>query len=221
VAEPELGPLFRKADADLPRLDVDVILERSRRRRKPRVAAVASVLGLAAVGILSTGAYGLGHLAVGTSGSTSSSVSAPAAQPHRGDATCGAVTAQTSSPPTPPSARGLTASVRFAAVYAGESARGTVTLINSGASTVTGSTGSPIVTLSKNGRVVWQSATGGSEGYSVKLAPGESMTLEADLEAGECAPTGHYQVVATIAVDVANGTTATVTTTPTTLSIRP
>jgi hypothetical protein len=214
VAEPELGPLFRKADADLPRLDVEVILAKSRRRRRPRVAAVASVLGLAVIGILGTGAYGLGHLVVGTSGSASSAVSAPAAQPS--PATCGAVTA-----PIPSSAHALTATVRFGAAYAGKPARGTVTLVNSGASTVTGTVGSPTVTLSKAGHPVWRTTAADSKGHSVSLGPGKSTTLEADIPGSECAPAGQYQIVAAVTVDVDNGRVLTVTSTPSTLSIRP
>lgn len=219
MAEPELGPLFRTADADLPRLDVDVILAKSRRRRRPRVAAVASVLSLAVVGILGTGAYGLGHVVVGTSGSANSSVSAPAAQP--GGGTCGAETAPTPSTPNTPSTDGLTATVRFAAVYAGKPAQGTLTIVNSGAEAITGTAGSPVVTLSKDDQEVWHTAAGDSASHPLNLGPGETTTLDADIQAGECAPAGQYQVTATVTVDVGNGTTVTVTTTPSTLSIRP
>jgi hypothetical protein len=71
-----------------------------------------------------------------------------------------------------------------------DSITGTVTLTNTTTARVTGTTGAtPIVTLSRNGRVLWH--TNGAMitmAAEVDLAPGASMTYPASFSPVECAP---------------------------------
>jgi hypothetical protein len=215
VAEPELGPLFRGADADLPRLDVDVILERSRRRRAGRVVAMRSVLAVVIIGALGSGAYGLGHLG-GSVGNGASSAATGSSEPVAGVACTGPT------PATDNNAGGLVARVQFRTMHVGQaSAHGTMTLTNSGSSTISGTAGEPTVALSKNGAVLWRTTSSDSAGILVHLKPGASMTVDAYVQSGACAPAGRYEVTASMSVDVGDGTILNVTSSPSEFVIRP
>ena len=215
MAEPELGPLFRRADADLPKVDIDVVVERSRRRRERRLVVARSAVALLIVGALGSGAYGLAHLGGGVGNSASSGVSGrtvPAAE----EACVGP------SPSTVHSAGGLVARVEFGSMRASQaSARGTVTLVNSGSKTISGTAGEPTVALSSNGTVIWRTSTTDSKGILVHLKPGASMTVDAYIQSGACAPAGTYLVTASMNVEIDSGTTLSVTSAPSTLVVRP
>ncbi len=106
---------------------------------------------------------------------------------------------------------------------------GTVTLTNHTATRVTGTTGAtPIVTLSRNGRVLWH--TNGAMiamAATVDLAPGASMTYPASFSPVECAaqdeadnsfrenlprvPAGRYDVSAAIDLSGDSGTSTLIT----------
>jgi hypothetical protein len=101
------------------------------------------------------------------------------------------------------------------------SAHGTMTLTNSGSSPINGLAGKPIVALSRNGIVVWRTTTSDSAGIVVNLKPGASMTIDAYVQPGACAPPGQYEVTASMSVDVADGSTLSVTSTPSGFVIRP
>jgi hypothetical protein len=213
VAEPELRPLFRAADADLPKLDIEAVLERTRRRRSRRVVALRSALALVIVGALGSGAYGLGHLGGGVGNSASSGASGSTAPV--------AVSCAGPTPAIGQNAGGLIARVRFGTMPADQaSAHGTMTLTNSGSSPINGLAGKPIVALSRNGIVVWRTTTSDSAGIVVNLKPGASMTIDAYVQPGACAPPGQYEVTASMSVDVADGSTLSVTSTPSGFVIR-
>jgi hypothetical protein len=127
-------------------------------------------------------------------------------------------------------AGGLQLTAAFDTAYRSDSSiTGTVTLSNHTSSTVIGTTGAtPIVTLSRNGRVLWH--TNGAMitmAATVDLAPGASMTYPASFSPVECAaqdeadhsfrdnlplvPVGRYDVSAAIDLTREDGTSTLVT----------
>lgn len=240
--EADLRDAFReRADTPPPGIDVDEVIRRSRRRRRPMHIAVGGTVTLSMVGV---GVLAIGGLPPwpwgGTTAATSSiaedaardssadsgstggaageSAEAPAigAAPAARLNLCGGTVAEVA-----PSATGLVLTPEFpgAAIAAGSTVSGVVTLENTGTERMTGASArTPEITLSRDGIVVWHS---GGLGFViatwVDLAPGESMTYPASFVPALCTtdddaggtlpddlpplPAGSYEVSA--AIDVA------------------
>jgi hypothetical protein len=222
--ELDLGHLLRSTDGPTTgRIDADAVVRRARRRRNPKLAGTALASVLAVVVVLGGGIYGFGQLGGGTTtGSASSAVDSgarvPTAQAGAGGVAVGAARCGSATPALIPTQNGLVITVDFPATGArGDQVTGNATLTNTGSMRVTGSTGGPIVALSRGGVVVWHTdehlpvplrplnlAPGASTRFGVTLTPlvcgtsdDKSGELRSDLPA---APGGQYQVSASIVV---------------------
>jgi hypothetical protein len=171
-------------------IDVDAVITRARRRRRPGRIGVGLVTALAVVGLFGGGIFGLSRF-VGSSGVSSSaesggSVAAPDSAPVPSiaprptgplPATCGRPV-----PAVAPTADGLVATVtaKVVTVTAKEAAdhtyAATITLTNTGPKAIHGSAAAPSVVLARNGVVVWHTSPSNVQGPDilVNLAPGAS-----------------------------------------------
>lgn len=180
-------------------IDVDAVLTRARRRRRPRVVAAQALGSVALVGGLFTAVV----VATPPGGPISGTVAEDAgldeaAAPYAdGSATGLAVGASGLAycgaplPDVAPAANGLV--LELAPVDAPSSdARIPVaaTLRNTGDERVTGTTGvTPIVAFTRDGVVLWHDrGPWEAIGVAVDLAPGETMTFEAAFEPVACTP---------------------------------
>ncbi len=189
-ADPHLHALFDSAPTPAP-IDVRSVVRRSRARRVPKV------LGITGVSVLAVGGIVLGSIQGLT---TSSEVTAESAPMMDGGAasdaqssqvfdeelkrapaetlnTCGGSPAEVA-----PSATGLVLSVDFADASAtSELIEGTVTMTNTGAQTLTGTTAiRPILTLAQNDVVLWHNDGVMEQPFNpITLAPGESYAYHA------------------------------------------
>jgi hypothetical protein len=227
--ELNLGDLLRSADAATTgRINADAVIRRARRRRVPRLVGAALASVCAVVVVVGGAVYGLGNLAVSTNGTASSAVDSGGTVPQAQPGTSGSGMAVASrcgyaAPQLSSTASGLVVTLDFPSTTTrGGVVTGVVTLTNAGAQRVTGSTGAPIITLSRNGIVVWHTdaaipaplrqldlAHGASTSFQVVLSPllcskgdDRSGGLRADLPP---APAGQYQVSASVVVSVAGG----------------
>ncbi|GAB3032762.1 hypothetical protein GCM10027052_07220 [Parafrigoribacterium mesophilum] len=214
--ESELRQWLHDQGATLPahrELDAGRIIRRSKRRRLPRQIGVGGATTLAVAGIAVGGFTGLKPVLQGTATTSGASQSldrggselapardlgtgtpAQAPMPAQGLNLCGSPVAS-----VPPDRSGLVLTPHFpSSVPAnGEPVDGTVTLTNTGTTTVTGSTAaSAVITVSDGGIVLWH-----SNGPTIMLArlidlaPGQSMDLPAFFsplrcEAGDDKPEG-------------------------------
>jgi hypothetical protein len=226
--ELNLGDLLRSADsATTGKIDADAVIRRARRRRTPRLVGTALASVLAVVVVVGGAVYGLGNVAGSTTGASSavdSSGSAPKTQPQTrpqpdgnkaNTSRCGYPVSQIA-----PTTDGLVIAVEFpsTATSAGP-VRGLATLTNTGAAKVAGSSGGPIITLARNGVVVWHTDAGIPEPQQkIVLAPGASMTFPVVLSPSLCskgddgtgalrtdlppAPVGEYAISASIVVSI-------------------
>jgi hypothetical protein len=217
-------------------LDAGRIIRRSKRRRLPKQLGVGTVTTLAVAGIAVGGITGLKAFVPGsttTSGAShsfdeggieqaparDSGAAVPAQQVNR----CGSPLVS-----VPANALGLVLTPHFpvSAPANGEPVEGTVTLTNTGISTVTGSTtGGAVITVSSNGTVLWHSSGPRiAPAKLVDLAPGQRMDFAASFTPVRCRASddkpegfpaglpaltvGHYQVSALLEVN--DGTESTV-----------
>jgi hypothetical protein len=199
--DPALRSLFRslETDAEVPAIDVTSVVRRSRRRRLPAQLGVGAI-GLVAVGLLVVGvttgvsAFRTETPSMSDSGAlageddgtatTTESSAAPERAPVDGLNPCGGTLAEVA-----PSSTGLTLTTSFDDVPAdAASVTGVVTLTNTGAETLVGSTTLyPAITLSQDGVTVWHSnGVMDSAARIVDLAPGASMDYEATFEPVRC-----------------------------------
>jgi hypothetical protein len=199
-SDSDLRRRFREGTQPRGEIDVDAVLRRARARRRPRVllAASGSVLAITAIAVpavvvsglpgtstgdqvLSAGDAAAPESAGGAAGATETQLTGPAAKLI---ALCGADVVEPA-----PAANGLTVTVDPVTAAPGQ--RGipvTVTLTNSGTSSIFGSTAAaPVLTLSRDGITVWHTAdaTDGSARV-VDLGPGESMTYQTTFDAVTC-----------------------------------
>ena len=256
----ELRAWMHGEGSDLPassrhtRLDAAAIIRRTKRRRLPRQIGAGGVMTLAVAGISVasiTGLKALGPNVFGTSTSAERSagdnsaevppeLSAPQDTPAVRDGVspdranlCGSTLAA-----VPQNRFGLTLTQHFPAEApaTGAPVTGSVTLTNTSARTISGtSTSRPSVTISQDTRVVWHSNGVQPAGTAVTLAPGQSLQYPAtftpvactaaDDRAGAFPPglpalaPGQYHVSVLLAIDV-SGDGALVGTEPVVITLR-
>jgi hypothetical protein len=228
--EPNLHYLFSSAEPPAQKIDVASVIRRSKARRLPKQIGAGGIFTLAIGGISIAGIQGL----VGSQNTATGSAGAPAlpqfgATDSSGQEStsgnkgidrapaekinlCGGSLAEVA-----PSQSGLVLAVQFPDADAGSSSiEGTVTMTNTSDKTLTGYTaGSPAITLSRNGTVLWHSNdTTTMLAREVTLRPGASITYSATFSPVICsveddsgpsfrdnlpaAPAGKYQLSAAI-----------------------
>lgn len=208
-------------------LDVDAVVSRARRRRRPRVIAVQALASAALVGAIGTAVVVTlppperGALTTVEDAAGGSEESAPFADDGARwipDACAAPV-----SDPAGSSALLLDIAIP-ATVASGDRVPVTITLRNDGPGRLVGSTGaSPFVSLARDGIVVWHSPpVPGASARAVDLAPGESMAFETFVDADLCgseddlsvddpgrtlppAPPGDYGIRAVVVVTTESG----------------
>ena len=215
ATEPNIRDLFRAGHTPTGRpIDTDAVIRRSKRRRLPAQLGVGGVATLAIGGI---GVVALQNLdssvspasimsesSSDESGSAYDGFFAPAQEGGARDAArdgsteygtvkrapadrinlCGGALAEVA-----PSATGLVLTPSFPDAAAGSGGvEGTVTLSNTGSTTVTGySAASPAITLSQNGVVLWHSSGPTVQMIrDISLAPGESLQYTASFTPVVC-----------------------------------
>ena len=225
ATEPNLRHLF---DAPQPTNAIDVasVVRRSRARRTPKV------LGITGVSVLAIGGLVFGGVQVlGLPAASDTAGSPPAADsPMMSEAEDGAFADDTKRTAAEylnlceepvavvaASATGLVLSVSFPSAPAGSAiVEGTVTMTNTGDSTLIGYTAAtPVITLAQDGIVVWHSnGPTTQEARQIALAPGASLEYAASFSPVVCraeddsresfrtdlpaAPPGEYEVSAAI-----------------------
>lgn len=204
-SESELREAMRSsAGSPATGIDTDAVVRRARARRVPKQIAFSSLSVLAIAGIATLGISMLPSLHPGQGGDSSSSIAANAPESSQeagaddsalksfgaNDLTqnlCGSPTATTA-----PSSAGLTLEVNFpdTSVANGQDVTGTVTLTNTGASSVHGTTVvSPSIVVSRDGITVWHSNGAMiAMAVDVDLEPGKSFTYDAHFTPVECGP---------------------------------
>lgn len=194
ATESDLRDLLRGPDPEgRGAIDLDAVLSRTRRRRRPRVIAAQALGSVAIVGVLGTAIFVSGPLADRGVLMTTEDAGAGAdgtgeAATESGDApyvgqdalkwmpdACGApVTDAVSS-------EGLSLELSLETIFEpGERIPVQVTLRNDGPNPLVATSSPwPHVSLARDGLVVWHSyQTQEAIGYLIDLAPGESTTLE-------------------------------------------
>lgn len=203
ATESDLRDLLREPEPEgRAAIDLDTVLSRARRRRRPRVVAAQALGSVAVIGALATGVVvGLpatqpGVLMVAedsAGGAGDEAASGPAAEDGQLIRTPSAATLQTCSAPVSDigGASGLVLTVAPAVAAAGDAGIPIeVTLRNTSETSFTGVTGlEPILTLSRDGIVLWYSnGPRDLAATAVDLAPGEEMVFRATLEPVVCGP---------------------------------
>lgn len=202
---PAESELRRQFHDDEPRgtIDLDAVLRRARRRRAPRVAAIAIVSSLAVVGVVVPVSIGLtgAHTTTSVLGAQSGGSAPDLSSGQAPRAADGGAAAGTSAETMnrcaghlanpSPAADGLVLTVPpVNAAAGGRSIPVTVTLTNTGTQQVTGSLSPfPVLTLSRDGLVLWHSnGAVPSLVQEIDLAPGASTTFKTTFEPLICAP---------------------------------
>jgi hypothetical protein len=204
--ESELREWLQGDGSELPAhrtLDAGRIIRRSKRRRLPRQVGVGGVMTLAVASVAVGGITGLksflpGSATSGVSQNMDSGASelAPPRDSSSGSPTQGEIAANRMNlcggpvASVPSNSSGLVLTPHFPprAPANGEPVTGTVTLTNTGTSTVTGSTAaSAMITVSQRSIVVWHS-NGPMIMLAklVDLAPGQSMDYQASFTPVRC-----------------------------------
>ena len=249
ATESDLRDLLRGPDPEgRGDIDLDAVLRRTRRRRRPRVIAAQALGSVAIVGVVGTAIFVGGPWAdrgvmmtaedagAGAESADEESATAPFAD---GDALrwspdlCGA-------PVTDPvGSEGVTLEMSIVTIFEpGDRIPVTVTLRNDGPDPIVGtSASSPYVSFVRDGVVVWHSfATQDASARIVDLEPGESMTYEAFFDRVVCgteddlvmedpedplprAPSGDYELRAVIVVTTDAGPSILATSAPLPLEI--
>jgi hypothetical protein len=236
------------------RLDAAAIIRRTKRRRLPRQIGAGGVMTLAVAGISVASITGLKALGPNIFGASTSAersagdsgakappeVSAPQDSPAVRDGVspdrvnrCGSILAA-----VPQNRFGLVLAAHFPAdaPATGAPVTGSVTLTNTSARTISGtSTSRPTVTISRDGVVVWHSNGVQPAGTAVTLAPGQSLQYPATFTPVACTASddrdaafpaglpalapGQYAISVLLAIDV-SGPTALVGTEPVVITLR-
>lgn len=250
ATESDLRDLLRDPDPEgRGAIDLDAVISRSRRRRRPRVIAAQALGSVAIVGVLGTAVVVGGPLAdrgVMMTADDAGADGAGEAVAESGDApyvdqdalkwmpdACGApVTDVVSS-------GGLTLDLSIETTLEPEERTPVeITLRNDGPDRLVGTSSPwPHVSLARDGLVVWHSyQTQEDIGYLIDLAPGESTTLAGYVDAVVCAseddlimdgpqndmpaaPPGPYELRAVLVVWTDDGTTLVASSTPLLLEI--
>lgn len=206
--EDDLRDLFAAERAPID-IDVHGVIERSRRRRRPKQVVVGAIGAFAIIGVMVVGVQGL-PVVQQRALSTQNQGLAPAAAPgpnSASDTTTGGTSAVKRAPAEKinlcegavaepvPNASGLRLDLVFPATAQVGTApvTGTVRLVNSGPGRITGTTAAqPAITLSQSGIVLWHSAAPANPAtappVAVDLAPGQSVNYTAAFVSVRCAP---------------------------------
>ena len=192
--ESELRAVLRRDASAAAEIDLDAVLRRTRARRRPRVIAAATIGALALTGVLVP--IGLGTLAIptpvalsSTAGDQDAGTEDASGTPDVGSADrlnlCGDPLADAE-----PAANGLVLEVPPVSAEAGEDRIPvTVTLRNTGSEWVRGVVaGSPVLTLARDGVVLWHGTAPEGTETDVDLAPGETLDFVAAFEPRVCSP---------------------------------
>ncbi len=184
------------------RIDPDAVIRRAKARRVPRQVAFGSAAVLAVAGFAVLGTSTLPSLFSMSTGASDSAIVAGAGSQvselkgdHFGDAQPGANRqiagrCGSASIGAAPNSWGLVLTTSFPATAQanGLPVSGTVTLTNTGATRVTGTTSTtPVISLVRDGITVWH--TGGAAdgpGRSIALDSGQSVTFSASYTPVEC-----------------------------------
>jgi hypothetical protein len=236
ATESDLRDLLRGPDPEgRGEIDLDAVLSRTRRRRRPRVIAAQALGSVALVGVLGTaifvsdplGARDVMMSAEEDSGAGADEIAGESATLEDGAATkwqpdaCGAPLTEVGS------SAGVTLEMELVTTFEpGQRAPVTVTLRNDGTERLVGTTASaPHVTLARDGVVVWHSyATQDASARLVDLEPGEQMAYETYIERAICgseedllmddpetdlplAPAGEYEMRSVVVITADDGTT--------------
>jgi hypothetical protein len=237
ATESDLRDLLRGPDPEgRGAIDLDAVLSRTRRRRRPRVIAAQALGSVAIVGVLGTAIFVSGPLGARDvlMSAEDGGAGADQAVPESGDApyvdqdalkwmpdACGAPVTDA------PSSDGLTLEMSIETIFEpGERIPVQITLRNDGPNPVVATSSPwPHVSLARDGLVVWHSyQTQEAIGYLIDLAPGESTTLEAYVDRLICrseddlimdgpqndmpaAPPGRYELRAVLVMTTDDGAT--------------
>jgi hypothetical protein len=233
ATESDLRDLLRGPDPEgRGAIDLDAVLSRTRRRRRPRVIAAQALGSVALVGVLGTVAVVAiprADPAVQMTAEDAGAGSDEAATSPYADEDALAWTPDTCGAPAtePVGAGSLGLAITVASVDASaERVPVMLTLRNDGPERIAGAIGSqPSLSLALDGIVVWHSdATAEASGAVVDLAPGESTTWETYVDLVVCgseddlvmdgsqndmpaAPPGVYEVRAVLVVTTDDGAT--------------
>jgi hypothetical protein len=193
-SESDLRDLLRGSEPEgLASIDLDAVLTRARRRRRPKVVAAQALGSVALVGVLVT-AIGFSLPRTGDSAALSAQDTAAGSEEATApfvdeDAAkwtpdvCGAPVTDR------PASTTLVAEITLPTmIEPSETVPVTVTLRNDGPDRVVGSTGStPYLVFSQAGTVLWHSyAVQDLSARLVDLAPGQSMSYDAFFERTVC-----------------------------------
>ena len=203
--ESDVKSMFAGSAPTLAPIDLQRVLRRSSRRRIGHQVAIggATTLAVAGLGVASfSGIRGFAPSTASVDGAlsidpvpTDGGIPVPSAEGpapdgglHYAPATklnlCGGTLAEVA-----PSSSGLVVSATFDPADASAALiTGTVSLTNSGSAPISASSGvSPVITLSKDGRVLWHSnGPMIAMARSITLAPGESTSYEASFAPVTC-----------------------------------
>lgn len=201
--ESDLASLFADSTPTLAPVELQRVLRRSSRRRGGQRMAIGGATTLAVAGIGVASVAGIRGLTPSmTSGGGTSSLAPGTASgsllPLNGGATDGAIQLAPASrlnlcggtvAEVAPSPSGLVLSPQFDSADASSAlVTGTVTLTNTGAASITGSSAvTPEITLSKDGRVLWHSNGAMiAMARTIELAPGASTSFTASFAPVTC-----------------------------------
>lgn len=191
--ESELRESLRHGGSAAAEIDLDAVLRRARARRRPRLLAAAALGGLALTGVLVP--VGIGALEtvggpvalVSTTGDRvdpEDAADGPAVASADRLNPCGGPLAEPE-----PAANGLVLEVPPVTADADtDRIHVVVTLRNTGTEWVRGRVTEPVLTLSRDGSVVWHSAAVEGAEAAIALAPGQALDFVVDLEPRLCAP---------------------------------
>jgi hypothetical protein len=190
--KPNLRDLFAESDAPTHRLDARRVIVASRRRRLPRQVAAAGigVLAIAGIGVLTVQTIAI-QPPTSTVSLESQDQSAPEGSTLGGTGkliACSAV-----EPSTVPAAPGLELELTFppTASTADATVNGVARVANTGptAVTITPEAG-PIVSLSRDGEVLWRGDATGTVGSPVTLNAGEATEVPVAFVPTDCGGDG-------------------------------
>ncbi len=225
-------------------IDVDAVLTRARRRRRPKVVAAQALGSVALVGVLGTAIVVSlprpAEQATMTAQDAPAGAGESATQPFADQDALTAMSAVCGEPVAfPPASPDLVLEISMETIFEPESRIPvTVTLRNTGAEIIRGSTGAaPLMTFARDGIVLWHSFAAPDGGVrAIDLDPGESVTYETYFDRTVCgseddlvvddpanplpaAGPGQYEVFATLTLSGDDGTSAVASGPPMSLEI--
>ncbi|WP_309712090.1 hypothetical protein [Pseudolysinimonas sp.] len=231
ATESDLRDLLRGPDPEgRGEIDLDTVLSRTRRRRRPRVIAAQALGSVALVGVLGTAVVvsipRVDQAALMTAEDAAAGSEESATAPYADEDALRWMPDACGAPVTDPvGADALALEITIPTTLGPEERIPvSVTLRNAGPDRIVGTTGSaPYVSLARDGIVVWHSyAVQDASAQVVDLDPGESMTFETSFDRVICgteddlvmddpdsalppAPRGDYELRAVVVVATETG----------------